>query len=101
MKDGDFPSASLAWRISEESFMNNISWLSNLKLRGSFGSTGDDNNWDGAAIAAFQWREFYKNGSGYIFGNNLSNGRLLEALQIHTFHGQNWRFITLVLISAC
>lgn len=71
---GFFPSASLAWRISEESFLKKVSWLSNLKLRGSFGSTGDDNNWDGEAIAAFQWREFYKNGSGYIFGNNLSNG---------------------------
>ncbi len=71
---GLFPSASFGWRISEEGFMKNVSWLSNLKLRGSYGSTGDDNNWDGQGLAAFQWRESYATGSGYLFGDDLLSG---------------------------
>ena len=36
-----FPSAALAWRISEEDFMKEIDWISNLKLRASVGQTGN------------------------------------------------------------
>ncbi|WPP50991.1 TonB-dependent receptor [Catalinimonas niigatensis] len=36
-----FPSAALAWRISEEGFMSDNSLISNLKLRGSYGLTGN------------------------------------------------------------
>ena len=39
---GFFPSASVGWRISEEPFMAGAkSWLDNLKIRASFGSTGN------------------------------------------------------------
>ncbi len=37
---GLFPSAALAWRISEESFLKNSSVISNLKLRAGYGVTG-------------------------------------------------------------
>jgi TonB-linked SusC/RagA family outer membrane protein len=40
---GFFPSASGAWRISQESFMKKYDWLSNLKLRGSWGQLGNQN----------------------------------------------------------
>ncbi|MBN1182311.1 MAG: TonB-dependent receptor [Bacteroidales bacterium] len=41
-KWGYFPSASLAWRISDESFMSSTtSWLNNLKLRAGYGVTGN------------------------------------------------------------
>lgn len=36
-----FPSAALAWRVSEEDFMKEIDWMSNLKLRASIGQTGN------------------------------------------------------------
>lgn len=36
-----FPSAALAWRLSEESFMDDAEWLDNLKLRVSYGVTGN------------------------------------------------------------
>jgi TonB-linked SusC/RagA family outer membrane protein len=39
-KWGQFPSASLAWRLSEEEFIKNISFISDLKLRGGYGETG-------------------------------------------------------------
>jgi TonB-linked SusC/RagA family outer membrane protein len=41
---GIFPSFSLAWRISDEGFMQNISWLDDLKIRGSYGVLGSQNN---------------------------------------------------------
>ncbi len=39
-KWGNFPSASLGWTISNEDFMSDIIWISNLKLRAGFGVTG-------------------------------------------------------------
>ena len=38
---GTFPSVSAGWRISEESFMKGLEWLDNLKLRASWGQTGN------------------------------------------------------------
>lgn len=40
---GNFPSVSAGWRVSQEPWMKNIGWLSNLKLRASYGVTGNDN----------------------------------------------------------
>ena len=42
-KYGYFPSASIAYRISEENFMKGISSVSNLKIRGGYGITGNHN----------------------------------------------------------
>ena len=39
---GYFPAAALAWRINDEVFMQNVKWLSNLKLRLSYGTVGND-----------------------------------------------------------
>lgn len=36
-----FPSGAVAWRISEEEFIKPISWITNLKLRASYGLTGN------------------------------------------------------------
>ena len=38
---GTFPSISAGWRIKQEKFMENINWLDNLKLRASWGQTGN------------------------------------------------------------
>ncbi|MDL2282102.1 TonB-dependent receptor [Parabacteroides sp. OttesenSCG-928-G06] len=49
-----FPSASAGWRISEESFMENTrSWLDNLKIRGSWGSLGNQNVANYAYVAEY------------------------------------------------
>ena len=39
---GSFPSVALAWRVTEEEFMKQYEWLSNLKLRVSYGVTGNN-----------------------------------------------------------
>ncbi|SBW03800.1 SusC/RagA family TonB-linked outer membrane protein [uncultured Dysgonomonas sp.] len=38
-----FPSVSLAWKLSNESFMKGLSFVNLLKIRGSYGQTGSDN----------------------------------------------------------
>ncbi|MGV3684664.1 MAG: TonB-dependent receptor [Daejeonella sp.] len=40
---GYFPSVGLGWRVSEEDFMKDIGFISDLKLRGSWGKTGNSN----------------------------------------------------------
>ena len=73
---GFFPSFSLGWRISNEEFMKPIEWLSNLKLRGSYGTTGDDTDTsvsDGV-LAPFGWRDKFKSATGYMFVSNYFPG---------------------------
>ncbi|WP_206082096.1 SusC/RagA family TonB-linked outer membrane protein [Maribellus sediminis] len=51
---GYFPSAAVAWRISEESFMDGIeNTLSNLKLRVSYGTAGNNNIVSGQIVQTF------------------------------------------------
>lgn len=40
-KWGYFPSASAGWLVSNEDFMKDVSWVSNLRLRGSWGIAGN------------------------------------------------------------
>jgi TonB-linked SusC/RagA family outer membrane protein len=47
---GYFPAAAVAWRLTEENFLKEVSWLNNLKLRVSYGSVGND------GINANLWR---------------------------------------------
>lgn len=41
-KWGNFPAVSAGWNIREESFLGDVSWLSSLKLRAGFGTTGTE-----------------------------------------------------------
>ncbi len=38
---GTFPAFSAGWRVTEESFMDNVRWLNDLKIRGSYGRMGN------------------------------------------------------------
>ncbi|MDR1675753.1 MAG: TonB-dependent receptor [Tannerella sp.] len=68
---GFFPSASAAWRVSEEDFFkNNIQFISSLKLRGSVGLMGNDFidiNYDGIEDR-WQWKHLYGLTSGAQYG---------------------------------
>ncbi|GAB3327057.1 TonB-dependent receptor [Larkinella ripae] len=44
MRYGIFPSVSLGWRVSGENFMKDVTWVNELKLRGSYGVLGSQNN---------------------------------------------------------
>lgn len=43
---GIFPAFSAAWRVSSESFMKDLPWVNDLKLRGGYGTMGNSNNVD-------------------------------------------------------
>jgi len=49
-RSGYFPAAAVAWRMDKESFMQNIHWVNNLKLRLSYGAVGND------GISANLWK---------------------------------------------
>ena len=57
---GNFPSFSLGWRISQEDFMKNVTWINELKLRGSWGKLGSVNN-------------LTANNQFNLYGQNFSN----------------------------
>jgi len=61
---GFFPSAALAWRLSEEEFLKDLSWLSNLKIRLSYGKTGNQD------IPLYQNIQSFNRTSSYVFGNS-------------------------------
>ncbi|MDR2810319.1 MAG: TonB-dependent receptor, partial [Tannerellaceae bacterium] len=63
---GYFPSGSVAWRLSEENFLKEIDWLSDLKIRGSFGLTGNNNIPNYGAIGTME-------NKNYVFGANTGN----------------------------
>ncbi|MCL3781055.1 SusC/RagA family TonB-linked outer membrane protein [Prolixibacteraceae bacterium JC049] len=63
---GVFPGVSVAWRLTEENFLKNASWLSNLKLRAGYGQTGND-NLSGVLT-------YYTPGWNYAFGSVSKSG---------------------------
>lgn len=72
---GFFPSVSAAWRISEEAFLKDkTSFFDDLKLRGSYGTTGNDLNVNNQRIRPFSYNYVYSNSSSYIFGDRLYQG---------------------------
>ncbi|MFO7853476.1 MAG: TonB-dependent receptor [Bacteroidota bacterium] len=64
---GYFPSLSVGWRLSEESFINR-DWLENLKLRGSISNAGYDD------VGNFAYLSGYQLANKYVFGSNIMDG---------------------------
>ncbi|MDE7387232.1 MAG: TonB-dependent receptor [Muribaculaceae bacterium] len=64
----NFPSVSLGWVASRESFLKDVSWLDMVKLRASYGESGDDN------MTAFMYNLYYSkaNNSYVLNGNAIS-----------------------------
>ena len=65
---GTFPAVNVGWRISQEDFLKSVSWLNELKLRGSYGSTGSNANIGGTnAVDTYNYgfgSSFYGIGGG-------------------------------------
>jgi len=60
---GVFYSGGLGWRLSSESFLKNLSWLDELKLRGSYGTSGNDDVGEANATNYYQ-TVFYRSATG-------------------------------------
>lgn len=73
---GWFLGGSAGWRISEENFIkNNLPFINNLKLRGSYGKLGDDRSASDYP-SVFLGYSLQPNETGWMFGEDLINGVL-------------------------
>ncbi|MHA6247383.1 SusC/RagA family TonB-linked outer membrane protein [Pontibacter sp. CAU 1760] len=68
-KWGTFPSASVGWRVSEENFMAGVGFINDLKLRGSWGVSGNNaiGNYEHIALL---------DPAGYSLGGSLATGQV-------------------------
>ncbi len=74
-----FPSAAVGWRISDEAFLRNVEAINNLKLRVSYGVSGNDHS-----VSAYQSRQNVSN-SWYLFGTN----NYAQTAYLSTFENSN------------
>lgn len=65
---GYFPSISLGWVVSKEEFLASSDWIDNLKLRASYGESGDD------SIGNYQYYAGYSYDMSYILGSTVYQG---------------------------
>lgn len=75
-KIGVFPSVALGWVVSEENFMDSSSdWLSYLKFRGSYGSTGRRavGRYDTQAVVAAGDSYVYGDGGATVIGQDIAS----------------------------
>jgi len=69
------PTVGLAWLLSKEDFIRNLSWIDFLKLRGSFGVINTDRlPLDGETEQTNYWEQTYGGGGYYPFDTNYSVG---------------------------
>jgi hypothetical protein len=73
-KWGNFPGASVGWKISEESFMQSINKISDLKVRASYGKVG------ARPQTAYGYNSFISSNTYYPFNNVTSQGTFFDKL---------------------
>lgn len=72
---GWFPSVSIGWRMSEEAFMNKLSFISNLKIFGSWGKLGNHN------IDDFLFLSTIGLDYGYVLDGSVINGAAINSAE--------------------
>lgn len=77
---GTFPSVSAGWRISDEPFFKDVNWISDLKLRGSYGVTGN------FSIGNYAWESTLVS-SNYNFG--AGDGKVVTGYAPNNFENPN------------
>jgi TonB-linked SusC/RagA family outer membrane protein len=70
-KFATFPSFSAAWRLSQEPFMKNVKWVDELKIRSSFGYTGNPD------VAGNAYIQSINQSFQYTFGNSSGSGGIV------------------------
>lgn len=86
-KWGNFPAVSAGWRISQENFMKDITWIDDLKIRGDYGVTGNQDFGSYKSISTMSgFGDYYYNGKYFQVwgpGNNVNPDLKWEK-------GKNW-----------
>ena len=70
---GAFPSFSAGWRMNEETWLKPVQWLTNLKLRASWGKLGNN------AIGNYDWQSVYS-AANYSTGQALTSGIAITSI---------------------
>jgi TonB-linked SusC/RagA family outer membrane protein len=81
---GYFPSASIAWRMEQENFLKDISWVSQLKLRLSYGVTGNQ------SISPYQTFSLYGSSSSYYYADGSGNWSKVMQVTNLANNGLKW-----------
>ena len=71
-KFATFPSISAAWKLTQEPFLHNLKWLDDLKVRASFGYTGNPN------VRANSYIQAINQSFQYTFGNSTGSGGVVN-----------------------
>ena len=93
-KWGTFPSIGAAWRISDESFMESLSFLSDLKIRAGWGQTGNQETRDFAYLSLVDFRyatQFGTRSTERIGDGNYQQGAVLGDFPIEDL---SWETVT-------
>ncbi len=93
-KFGVFPSAAVAWRISEENFLkNNLRWIDNLKLRYSYGQGGNRTIGRYSTLARMTDKLPSDITGGYLFGDGAA-AELTQAIRTMANEDLKWETTT-------
>jgi len=71
-KFSTFYAISAAWRLTQEPFLKNVSWLNELKVRGSIGTVGNQD------IPAYKYLQSINQSFQYTFGNSSGSGGIVN-----------------------
>ncbi|MGB3146069.1 MAG: SusC/RagA family TonB-linked outer membrane protein, partial [Maribacter sp.] len=86
-----FPSGAIGWRISEEEFLNDSRTISNLKLRGSYGFTGNN------IIRPYATTNILDDQTFYDYGGATANGYIANSLANKTLGWERTRELNIGL----
>ena len=94
-----FPAGGIGWQVTDEDFMKDISWLSNLKLRASYGSVGNDginanlwtSQWSSSGLTQFSINEIRQ--SAYNPTSTIANPDLKWETTITRNLGMDFSFL--------
>lgn len=88
---GTFPSLSVGWRISEESFMSGArsTWLDNLMIRAGYGTSGNSN------IGAYNYAFQYATGNAYMYAIDGSDSNLAQGYGVSNLGDPNAKWETI------
>lgn len=94
-KWGTFPSFALAWRMSSEKFMEGIEWLDDLKLRGGWGQTGNQETRDYAFLSLVNVNPKVGFGTGAT-GSTVGDGTIYPAAALGDLpiEDMSWETVT-------
>ena len=86
---GFFPSMSAGWLVSEENFMKSINWISSLKLRGSYGTLGNQD------VGTYLYQDVLTiNNVYYPYGNSaLTQGGVINVFKDQSLKWESTRVV--------